>query len=400
MAEYNNPGLEVFRADGTPVTNATLSNPSKPLNQLASNTNPDTVESSESLYIYSLGIKDIQAKSIQYGDKQAYVTKPLSIPGNVMEIELEAKESHPLFDELSNQASSRQTSVEYYLSYKAKPAPSDWIPILPKDNKTVIGERLLPEENGECQLRFLSNMSSVVCYANGLKMAPGTFIVLSENKVLLDPYHPGTIYTVDYTPDSYRQNPWTFNLSDYKKDVSKIVDVFPDGTAYNKTVTLSHSPFLDLSQMQEDNYNPNTSNYKPVQVYIKDATIQGDKRTVVKEIQPYRVDNTLLPFTYNKTLYLDKSWSDLTPYSLESETLYRGFDYYQWKDKLTFTEHFNVKPLAENLPYTHGNGTIEVHYETLMTDFRLKIILRRNTGNERTVTPEVEQYSLQFHTIQ
>ena len=359
----------------------------------------DVSHTPETLYVYSLGIRDIQAKSIQYKEQEAYVTKPFDVPGNVMEIQLEAEEDHPVFDDLSGQAASRQTSVEYYVSYKDKPSASDWIAILPVGETAVLGERLLPQANGEANLRFLAHMTSISCFANGLKMPIGSYTILSGQRILINAYDPATIYTVDYTPSSSQVDPWTFKLSDYKKDVVRLTQRFSKGTAYNKTITLDHHPFIDLSRMREEaDYNPNTSEYRPIQVFLKDASIQGPGNTRVREVRPYHEDE-VGPFTYNRTLYQDKSWSTLKEYDLTSTPSYLGFDYYHWKDKLTFTEHFNVLPLSENLPYTHGNADIEVHYDTLMTHFRLKIILRRNAASEKTVTPKVEYYRLKFNTI-
>lgn len=396
------PGLQTFGQEQYKNTSGLAeSNPSKPYEYALSSQMSDKSLVPESLYLYSLGLREIQAKSIQYGEKQAYVTKPLPIPGNVMEVQLEASEDHPLFDELSGNSSSRQTSVEYYLSYKQKPGPSDWIPILPMSEKTIKGERLMPDVNGSCTLRFAAKMTSVRVYANGLLMSQGHVLLLDENRLTIQTYDAGSIYTVDYEPDSYRQNPWTFKLSDYKKDVIRAVERFENGTAYNKTVTLEHSPFIDLSRMRNSvDYNPNTDEYKPISVYLKDASIQGEGNILLKEIQPFDADMPNKAFTYNRTLYEDKSWSELKPYDLSKEPAYKGFDYYQWKNKVTFTEHFNAKNLRENLPYSHGNATIEVHYDALITSFRLKMILRRNSGSEKTVTPKVNDYTLHFKTIQ
>ena len=397
------PGLQTFGQDQYKNTAAdTQSNPSKPYEYALTKKDSDKSIVPESLYLYSLGLREIQAKSIQYGEKQAYVTKPLPIPGNVMEVQLEASEDHPLFDELSGNSSDRQTSVEYYISYKQKPSPTDWVPILPMSEKTIKGERLMPDVTGSCVLRFSAKMPSVRVYANGLALSSGHVVLLDENRLLLQTYDPGSIYTVDYEPDAYRNDPWTFKLSDYKKDVVRMVERFENGTAYNKTVTLAHSPFIDLSRMRtSDSYNPNTGDYKPIEVYLKDASIQGERNILLKEVQPFNPDAAPnQAFTYNKTLYEDKSWSELKPYELSSNPEYKGFDYYQWKNKVTFTEHFNAKNMRENLPYSHGNATIEVHYDALVTSFRLKMILRRNSGSEKTVTPKVNDYTLHFKTIQ
>lgn len=360
----------------------------------------DTVQNPENLYVYSMGLREIDIKSIQYTETEAFVSKPFQIPGNVMEIELETEETHPLFDEIGGRAAGTQTSIEYYISHKSRPNVSDWYPILPQGTKEVISERLFPNSNGIATLRFPAKLSTIVCYANGLKLADGLMTTLSEQTIQLNQLNKDTIYTVNYTPDSYRQNPYVFELDSVKKDVVRHIETFEKGTAFNKTVTLSHYPYIDLNTiLKEDDYNPNTSDYKPVEVYLKNATLQGERNSLIKEVQPYSPDSTL-PYTYNRTYYQDKTWSQMNNYDLAGTPPYLGFDYYQFKNKLTFTEHFNAQPLEQNLPYSHGNASIEVHYDTLMTEFRLKIILRRNTAAETMVTPKVNAFRLKFKTIE
>lgn len=387
----SNPGEHIFQTTNQPTTG------------LNKNTNQsqDYLEVPDSLYVYSLGIKDIQARSVQYDEKQAYVTKPFNITGNVMEVELETEEEHPLFDELNGKSLKQQTSLEYYITYKDRPTVSDWIPILPLDQEEVVGERLLPNINGQCQLRFSAIISSIKCYANGLLMETGSYTVTGEEQLVIQDYNSSTIYTVSYQPNPYRHDPWTFKLSDYKKDVKRVTETFKRGTAYNKTIELSHSPFIDLSKIrEEENYNPNISDYRPVEVYLKNADIQGPGNVTLNEIQPFTEERADLPFTYNKTLYEDKSWSDMRNYNLRDQNRYLGFDYYQWSNKLVFTEHFNVPNLAENRHHTHGNADIEVSYDVLITNFRLKIILRRNTSSSRTATPKLETFKVLFKTIE
>lgn len=400
-AETKNPGLFIFQENKKTNALDTATTPSKPLNVSPEATTAETTQAPLNLYEYSLGLKDVQAKYVTYGEKQAYVSKPLDIPGNVMEIELEATEEHPVFDAVSGRANTRQTSIEYAISYKNKPTASDWIPLLPKNQTTVIGERLL-FQGQEAALRFPAQLdeSSFAVYMNGLRLPYTDILFLSNQKVSLQNFSAAAIYTVDYTPDNYRQDPWVCKLNDYKHDIQSVTQVFPAGTAFNKTLTLDHYPFVDMQRILADNaYNPNTSTYKPIQVRLIDAGIQGRNRTTLKLVEPYRDNLLSLAYTYNKTLYQDKSWSQLQSYDLTENAYYGGFDYFHWKDKLTFTEQFNVKRLQENLAYTHGNASIEVTYQTLVTHFRLKIILRRNTADEQTATPKIGDYRLRFKTM-
>lgn len=392
------PGLFVFVENEN--NGAQITTPSNP--QLTVGQRTDAVLNPSALYEYSLGIKDIQARYISYGERQAYVSKVLDIPGNVMEIELDANEEHPVFDEINGQASARQTSVEYYISYKAKPNLEDWIPLLPKGQKQVLGERLF-FFNGEATLRFPAKLdaTSFFVYANGLKLAYADITFLSSEKLMVADYSDSVIYTVDYIPDSYQNNPWIFRLNDYKQDIQRVSERFDAGTAFNNTLTLTHHPYVDLQKVLEEvDYNPNTSDYRPVEVRLVNASIQGRNRTTLKTVEAYREDLLTAAYTYNRTLYRDKSWSKLEPYRLNETDYYGGFDYYHWKNQLTFTEQFNVKRLQENLQSTHGNATIEVHYDTLVSQFRLKTILRRNAADELTATPKVTDYQLRFKTME
>lgn len=386
----NNPSEHIF-------TNTTVT--STGLNTNA-NEDIDKLEMPDSLYAYSIGIKELEAKSIQYSEKQVYVTKPLEVTGNVMEIQLETKEEHPVFDELDGEALRQQTSIEYYIAYKDKPNLNDWISILPLGQEEVAGERLLPDNVGYATLRFKAIISSIKVYANGLRLKDGTYVINGEDSIRLRNYNPSVIYTVSYTPNAFRQDPWTFKLSDYKKDVQKVTETFTSGTAYNKSINLSNAPFIDLSRIrEEENYNPNTSDYKPIQVTLKNADIQGPGNTTIKEIQPYKPESQNIPYTYNKTLYEDKSWSVMSNYNLREDEKYLGFDYYHYENKLVFTEHFNVPQIPQNRHHTHGNADIEVTYDILISQFRLKAVLRRNTPLHRTATPQLQNYKLLFKTI-
>lgn len=386
----SNPSEHIF-------TNTTVT--STGLNTNA-NENIDKLEMPDSLYAYSIGIKELEAKSIQYSEKQVYITKPLEVTGNVMEIQLETKEEHPIFDELDGEALRQQTSIEYYIAYKEQPNLNDWIAILPLGQEEVDGERLLPDNVGYATLRFKAIISSIRVYANGLRLKDGTYVINGEDNIRLRNYNPSVIYTVSYTPNAFRQDPWTFKLSDYKKDVKKVTETFTSGTAYNKSISLSNAPFIDLSRIrEEENYNPNTSEYKPIQVTLKNADIQGPGNTTVKEIQPYKPELQNVPYTYNKTLYEDKSWSVMSNYNLREDEKYLGFDYYHYGDKLVFTEHFNVPKIPQNRHHTHGNADIEVTYDILISQFRLKAVLRRNTPLHRTATPKLQNYKLLFKTI-
>lgn len=391
------PALFIFQDTERMGEMSPTGGPAKPSDNIKEETDSSVEYRPISLYEYSLGLKNIQAEYITYKEAQAFVTKPVHLYGNVLEVELEASEEHPHFDRTSELDVNLRTSVEYYISYVQKPAVNDWLPILPKGQEEVLGERLF-FNNNRATLRFSAKMPTIRVYQNGIEMPRGAFTLLNKQELSLEQPNDESIYTVNYTPDSYQQNPWTIQLMDYKEQTQRITEIF-HGTDTQKTIHLDYTPFIDTERMlSEENYNPNTSAYRPIEVQLVNGSIQGRNNTLKKLVEPYRKDLEQEAYTYNKTLYLDKSWSDMKDYSLDTENYYGGFDYFHHENKLTFTEHFNVPRLQENLPYTHGNADIEVSYDALVTDFRLKIILRRNTETETTVTPKVNDYKLRFKT--
>ena len=398
MSKRKDPGLFVFKENEKKQTSE-VSYPGKPFTRASANENSDLSLRPTSLYEYSMGLKNIEASYATYQEAEVFVSKPIPIKESVMEVELGANEEHPVFDSLSGEALDRRTSVEYYVSYKQKPTPSDWLPILPKNEKMVRGERLFLSA-GRAELRFPAQMQTLKVYENGLLLPKERFLIMNSQEVSIPNASSNSIYTVSYQPNEYKQNPWTIQLNDYKQYVQRMTEVFEKGTDINKTIELSYSPYIDLEKiLSDENYNPNTSAYKPIEVRLINADIQTKNRTIRKVVEPYRPELLDEAYTYNKTLYLDKSWSDMKQHNLSGEEYYGGFDYYHHKNKLTFTEHFDVKRLPENMPHTHGNADIEVSYDALVTDFRLKIILRRNTTTEVTATPKVNDYQLRFKTI-
>lgn len=95
-----------------------------------------------------------------------------------------------------------------------------------------------------------------------------------------------------------------------------------------------------------------------------------------------------------------KRWSDIIKYDLEKP--YLSFDYYTWKDRVVFSETFNRANIYNqdfnNDAFSHGNAEIEVHYEYLATDFRIKAIMRRNTRESDMVAPALHEYKVYFKT--
>lgn len=393
MGKVTDSGRFVFNKD-TPLNylRTGQNNPSKPDNIKSETSNNESFEP-DSLYTYSMGIAEIQASNNTYEDVNIYVSKPININENVLEVNLSTIEEHPVFNEVSGRASDRQTSVEYYISLNERPSVSDWIPILPEETKKVKGERLIFEGINATAL-FPFRMHTVILYEDGVKMDESKYYIMNTQQVQVDGVKKERIYTIDYEPNTFIEDPYTLQVNDYKYKVERLTEEFTKGTDSNKTISLKHVPYIDKEKLiQFDDYNPNTSEYNPIDVRITEASIRDGVGGTVNYVPPKKVEDGE-PFMYNKTLYLDNSWSDLENFSVENG--YLALDYYQYKNKLTFADHINIPMLEENELETPGTGTIRVSYDALVTEFRLKVILRRNTQKEITATPKVKEYNIKF----
>lgn len=393
MREVKDSGRFIFGRDAPEAYIDDIdSNPSKPRNMLNDTRDTESM-SPDRLYTYSMGISEIRANNNTYEESNAFVTKPIQVHENVLQISLDSVEEHPVFDEISGRANDRQTSVEYYVSMQSNPNLADWIPILPEQTEHIKSERLFFDGVNATTL-FPFQISTVEVFRDGIRLKEEDYYILNNQQVQLTTINRDVIYTVNYTPNTFVKNPYLIEVNDYKYNTTRMTEEFPQGTDVNKTITLSHVPYIDREKIiQEENYNPSTSDYKPIEVDIVSSRIQGPNGTLVNYVPSYKMREGE-PYMNNKTLYLDNSWSDMKRYNLEEG--YLGIDYYQYKNKITLTEHINIPMIIENEKETPGTGTIRVSYDALATEFRLKVILRRNTQKEITTTPKLKEYKLNF----
>lgn len=353
----------------------------------------------KSIYEYAIGVKNIAISAKTYEETGIYVSKPIEVEGNVMEVLLDAQEEHPLFDNVSGKATFRRTSIEYYLTTAEKPGVEDWIPILPQDQKIIKAERLFLK-NGIGKLRFLPEIESIVVYKNGRRMKTSEYLSLEQGNFLqINQPDLGAIYTMDYKPDASSDNPWTIDVSQLVTTRGKQVDVFPNGTNHNKTIVLSKYPYVDLDYINnKKDYDANTDVYQPFQVFLRNGSIVGKNKTVIKEVRPAGYNDETS--TLDKTLYKEDKWVDLKRYSIKDNQEYKKFEYFNWKNKLVFSETFNRADIYNqdfnNEEYSNGNAEIEVQYEYLVAAFRIKIILRRNAPDHIMTSPYVHDYRLHF----
>lgn len=352
-------------------------------------------------YEYLYGIKDLQIRGIEYKDKSIYISKPIQVDGNVMQVSLRASEEHPLFNDISGEATDRQTSVEYYISYVNTPGLSDWHPILPESEKYVRSELLFFESSRTASLRFPALISSYFeprMYKDGILYTQWSFVAGGMKIQLLEERDPASVYAIDYEPNAELVDPWTIDIQQHGLQRVKQKDVFTEGTNHNKTIVLSKYPFVDYEKINTTaGYDPNKDSYRPFQVTLQNASIAGPNRTTLKEVLPLADGATVS--TVNITDYKTKAWKEPKPYSLDKTNLYTNFEYWHEKNKLYFSETFNKSDIMTNQEINHGNAEIAVEYEYLVSNFRVKIILRRNGQAVHSVAPSVHDYTLKFKVM-
>ncbi len=354
-------------------------------------------------YEYVYGVKDLQIKGNEYNLKSIYVSQPIQVSGNVMQVGLSAVEEHPLFNDLTGEATYRQTSVEYYISYIDNPGLDDWHAILPEEEDYIQSELLIFDTGRTSKnLRFPALVFSdplPKMYKNGVEFEDWSFTSGATKIQLLTERSVNAIYTIDYTPNAEIIDPYTIDIYQLSPTVMKQVDVFTEGTNHNKTLTLSQYPYIDYSIINtETTFDPNLDAYRPIKVTLQNANIAGANKSVLKQVDPY-TGSAQAAWTYNITDYKTKEWKDPKAYSLDKITPYYGFEYWQNADKVYFSETFNQSDILTNQEINHGNAEIAIEYYYLLANFRVKIILRRNGAAINSVSPMVHAYALKFKVM-
>lgn len=389
------------------IQNQTTQASSKTPGPLPSLLNSETASqkiNSSTGYIYQYGIKNIGLSHSLYQQAGVFVTKPINVEGNIVEVSLSTSEDHPLFNELDGMATDRVTSIEYYISLEENPSPSDWVSILPEETKTIKCEKLF-FQGSSAKLRFTADISdeeNTNVYKNNILISKSDWYFTDRGASiqLSAPRDQSAIYTIDYVPDSDLLDPWTIKVGDRFSKKVRQTERFLNGTDSNNTIKLSKYPFIDYDLVnQSPSYDPNKSDYRPIDVFLTDATIAAGNGQTQKEFYPMVYSNKEEFITKNRTDYKNNKDSTLNKYSINPDSPYKVIEYKQEKNKLIFTESFNRADLYYNEATNHGNATVVVQYDYLVTSFRLKIILRKNTGDELVVTPLTNSYQLKFKVM-
>lgn len=294
-------------------------------------------------YNYNYGLETVILNNNEFDNTGIFVSNLIQIFNGSNKISIFTEEEHN-----KNLNDEYVTDIEYYLTMSDKPRWHDWIPILPV-NKSYIYNELLQDYDGQCTLRFnATSVNSVKM--DGLELTEDVdyFVKHNDNGYIEAIEIPDmdyiSLYTVSYQP-----------VPDAKYiEINKLKDIL----SYEEFVAENKSTFVLKSKVY-------TNNIKNMQVKIVN-----------------RVTGQILA-TENNGVYnvtsIDKP--------LES---YKNF---------TTTSDFQYYINGRNLYF---NRSIEsyckviVSYTHEVNSVRFKAILRRNTKQDKYLTPVVKKLQYRF----
>lgn len=413
---------------------------------------PDKIQVNKFEYIY--GAHNINISGKEYFPEGIYISKPHNINGNVQQIVLESKEFHPTFERngqtlkklmwngdslVDSSEDLRRTSVEYYITASENPSPKEWIPILPLGTYKVNQEFIKfvdpkaprAEINFECDNTNFQNRPFVL-YKNEYPLIYGhewwfakdnagnsstKFIAISTRV-----WQQSAMFTMDYYP---KGDPNLIDFSKVEAPLYVATEYFL-GTNKNNSIKLSKHPFVDRSKLkvnttpgqiiqQDYAYNPvrvtlNPDNFESIAKeklgidnFNREAfRINGHPTAIISQINPTRDPNTDIENrprarTLNVTDYFDDILPTMRLYSTKDRI--PTFEYIHDKNRVHFTETFKHDGPVENFEDSNGNAVIQVDYEYLVSGIRVKIILRRTSNVDASVSPKVDFYTIKSRSV-
>lgn len=304
-------------------------------------------------YSYQYGLREVDAREKQYRDIGLMFSRSYSISGDVRGVQLTTDEEHPVITGLTN-----VTSIDYDIY-----SDDGWYPIQPLGTDTV--ERLFSSIN---TLRFPA-IGAPLLYCNGLTYTDFTCVTAElpggtdQTTVTINNYNDYSFYTASYTPDN---SAYTLELPLVIKPIAFTTnglngEYFNSGTDSNSIITLSHTPYLDYSQL------------------IGYTTLTGADVPEVLAITAYTPLHVMVQ--QDDGSYLE--YTNVTDYVTGSVTLPGNNQYIQQGVELTFADPI-VQPII-------------VYYDYMGGDVRLRAILRRNINGYNSITPVLTHYQLKFY---
>ncbi len=350
---------------------------------------------------YLYGAYNISVFGRKYRSESVYITKPLPLSSNTTAISLDTVEKHhdidigsetidPITGEAQIPDTARITDIEYYISHKKNPTATDWKPILPVGKTYVKGELLsgdlhpgvYPEFKEQetkgnplivYSLRFPAiSGQTLTLRRNGIVMHPSTYVLSDDGRkigIMSKFYTASSTYTVDYKPDD---SAWVVNLDEsigvvptqYIDDNGETGEFFQE-TSMDHSIELKHNPYLFRNQL--------FSYHEEENIYEQDS----NKMMAASPEFPMIVRVNGEEF---------KNITDYTTNTYDTERLSEneGKAFAQIGKTIVFGRPIDGRKI-EN---------ISVDYYYVATDIRMKVILRRNSVEDESVTPALYSYHI------
>lgn len=302
-------------------------------------------------YEYQYGFYNIGCFNNHYDRVGFYVSKLIDMKNNIKKIKIYTDETHQT-DSLGHYI----TDIEYYIAGSKNPTADDWYPILPQGVRTIKSEILEITGGTYAYLRFYTkNVRSIMKNGEPIDINSNDINLIKRVcnsgksqyiwAIQIVNYDYDAVYSVSYDPIEGS------DILDLSEKISTSIESF-DGN--NKSFfELEDEPYVDAN---EDYCN------------IKLTNVNKDSGG--EEIEVENVTNTS-----NQSI------------SYQNFTNNGHFQFYVYKNKVFFN-----KPVPKNY-------LVDISYKHLITKFRLKAILRRNSTKDGWLTPILNEIQYDVETF-
>lgn len=391
-------------------------------------------------YEYDLGLRELGARYTEYEQAGIYVSPPIELPANAIEVMLEVEEDHPWSsqwgmrkarDSAGNIFSldgvpERRTSVEYWVAAGESPGNDEWYPVLPAGTTWILDERLVFSGTpAAATTRFPIKAGTVArLYADHQPVELSSWSIDEWDDdqghaviKLTSSADSNTVYTIDYIPDTSDVLSFLEKRRNSSGDLNttRRMEHFP-GADRHYSVQLTYVPWVNRDKLEERDAQGYLS-YNPVQVTLnkQDAPgrqgdihrIQVGETAITDPISSTRDPNQVLTTgtgnvntkvrLLNVTRYQDEDLPVMDPYDPMAAN--PTFQYFHVGRKVYFTEDFRSDGPEANYGTSHGNAIITVEYDTFVTHVRVKAILRNNDKENLGLTPQIRKLVLKVRTL-
>lgn len=269
--------------------------------------------------------------------KSFFVSRKIDTKGRPVK----AKMLADYFSEIANKSSqpnNDKTSIEFSVSIVDNPTTeSDWKPIIPYGDSSIRSEKIFPNSNGECALRFDPDLTSIYLYENAATKINGV-TALNGRSIKINSFNPNSAYFVSYIPrnvDLYKE------VDLHARGVATPMLISPNyngsngeyfsNTSAGNRVRLSNEPYVDSTKFINATYSPilgtvttssaainnhDYSNYSPVKILMSDGS-------AAINLSNYLIDNFSIEQFYASDLVLFIHSGDSIIFNKQIKTPFR-----------------------------------------------------------------------------